>query len=268
MKEKEEHNLGKGILLDLYNHGFIETIYNTNNEKYQQGWILKSGLWSPWYFNLRPLGASPKLAHDIASAMNQMIISKVPNLTQIVGIEMAGVPLASAIGTLNESHCNFIHYSYTRALPGGKPRTPEEAKSKLEKMKIDFGYGGKELVEGRFKDGDNICIVDDMVTNFGSKLIAKYIIEYEMERRGIKNVNLNHVAVVLDREQGADKEAKKQGMNLHSLIKFKTHGLSWLKDIMLPQEYKLISDYQENPQSFNDESTRKAIEEAKIFRGK
>lgn len=277
MQLKEREEKAKTILIDLYRNGFIETIYNTGNKEHQKkGWTLKSGAWSPWYFNLRPVGACPKIVSDITYAMNHMVRDEVPDLSQIVGIEMAGVPLVSAISTASGPGCELIPYSYTRAIPGGKPRTPAEAKKTLSKLKVDFGYGGKELVEGRFENGESLCIIDDMVTDFGSKLIAKYIVEYELERRGIKNVKIEHVAVVLDREQGAKKAAEEHQMHLHPLIKFKTFGLDWLRDIMMPEEWKLINDYQQNPEKYMDHANRdndaeklrmEALENAKIFRG-
>jgi len=188
-----------------------------------------------------------------------MIREEVPGLNQIMGIEMAGVPLVSAIATASGPGCEFIRYSYTRPLPGEKVRTPEQAEKRLEDMGINFGYGGKDLVEGRFRDGENVCIVDDMVTNFGSKLIAKHILEDELKGRGVRDASIDHVAVVLDREQGAEEEARNQGMQLHSLIKFRTQGLGWLKDIMRPEEHKLITDYQTNPVKYQDKALQAEV---------
>jgi hypothetical protein len=201
--------------------------------------------------------------------MNHMIRDEVPELTQIVGIEMAGVPLVSAIGTAQGPGCGFIPYSYTRPLPGKKARNPAEAKLALDQLKELSDYGQKELVEGRFYEGDVFCITDDMVTDLGSKLIAKLIVEWEMEKRGIRRYDLGHVAVVLDREQGGTEEARKNGMFLHSLIKFKTDGLNWLKGVMRPEEHALISDYQSDPKKYMDKSLQeKVLAEADRIRGK
>ena len=258
MKPEERQEFAQRILTDLYHERYIETIFNAEEEKYQKkGWTLKSGLWSPWFFNLRPVGATPRIVSDIAYAMNHLVQDEAPGLTQIVGIEMAGVPLVSAIGLAHGPGCQLIPYAYTRPLPGSKARTPAEAKEALKEL--NFKYGQKELVEGRFEDGDVLCIVDDMVTDFGSKLIAKSILEFEMERRGVRNVDIKHVAVVLDREQGGAGEAASNGMYLHSLIKFKTDGLGWLKGVMLPGEHELISDYQNNPQKYQDEKLQREV---------
>lgn len=275
--EATKQERAQSILKDLYREGYIETLYNTQNPRRQQeGWFLMSAAWSPWYFNLRPVGASPEIVLDISYTMNHMIRDEVPGLTQITGIEMAGTPLVSAIGLAQGPGCELIPYSYTRPFPGKyeKPRNPKDAKKVLERMDIDFGYGGKELVEGRFHNGDVICITDDMVTTFSSKAIAKLKIEYELRRRGVKDVNLDHVAVVLDREFGAAEEAEKHGMQLHALIKFNTYGLGWLKDEMIPEEHELILDYQADPEKYgygdNDPGglRKKVIDEANRIMGR
>lgn len=270
----DENGLAENILIDLYRQGFVQTIYNTKSERHQrEGWELKSGLWSPWFLNLRPLGDSPELASNISWAMNDMIRERVPGLTRMVGIEMAGVPLVSMTGTAGENLNHYIPYAYTRPLPkGAKPRTPELAKAFLSNIALDEEYGQKELVEGTLRSGDVLCITDDMVTNFGSKLIARYIIEHELRRRGIEreSVQINDVAVVLDREQGGDQEAEKYSMRLHSLIKFKTRGLEYLEEPMHPEEFALIADYQQNPDRYQDNEglQREALERANSLRGK
>jgi orotate phosphoribosyltransferase len=271
MDATEKQERARLILQDLYRDGFVETIYNTQTKKHAtEGWTLKNGSWSPWFLNLRPIGARPRLVSDIAYVMNHMVREEVPGLSQIMGIEMAGVPLVSAIGTASGPGCQLIRYSYTRPMQGEKLRNPDQARERLEKMRIDFGYGGKELVEGRFEDGEHICIVDDMVTDLGSKLIAKCQLEYELKGRGVRDVKVEHVTVVLDREQGGEEEARKHGMNLHSLIKFKTFGLEWLRDAMIPQEHQLITNFQTNPKIYqgpDNELKQRALEEAREFRG-
>lgn len=275
MKIQEKEVRSRRILEGLYREGYIESIFTTKNPRFFEGWTLKNGMWSCWYFNLRPVGASPELVADIAESMNLMTQDNVPGLTQILGIEMAGVPLVSAIGTagrFKDPRCRFIPYSYTRALPGGsKPRNPQELEERLTKMEIQFGYGGKELVEGKFRESEVICIVDDMVTDFGSKLMAKMMLGYELKGRGVEKYSANHVAVVLDREQGAAEEAMKHNMHLHPLIRFKTDGLGWLKNVMHPEEHELITGYQSDPKQYQGQDNLlrlRAIEAANKYREK
>ncbi|RLG16240.1 hypothetical protein DRN69_01305 [Candidatus Pacearchaeota archaeon] len=261
MDKKEKQKIAREILEDIYLNGYIETIYNTPNMFHRrEGWVMKNGLWSPWYFNVRPVGSTPKIVAKIGYAMNNMLRDEIPDLTQIVAVEMCGVPLASVVSTAYGEGTEFIPYAYTRPLPGPKVRNPEEAQKILSEFKGDVhGYGSKRLVEGRFKDNDVLCIIDDVVTSFGSKLIAKLITEYEVERQGMKGVSIDHVAVVMDREQGAEGEAKKHGMQLHALIRFKSEGLSWIKDIMYPKDYEIITDYLEDSSKYQDPDFRKKI---------
>ncbi len=261
MDKKEKQKIAKKILEDIYLNGYIETIYNTPDMLHrQQGWIMKSGLWSPWYFNVRPVGSTPGIVAKIGYAMNHLLREEIPDLTQIVAVEMCGVPLASVVGTAYGDGTELIPYAYTRPLPGPKVRNLEEAQKILSKFKGDVhGYGGKKLVEGRFKDNDVLCIVDDVVTSFESKLIARLITKYEIERQGIKDVSVDHVAVVMDREQGAEEEAKKHNMQLHALIRFKSEGLDWVKDIMHPKDYEIIADYLKDPDKYQDPDFRKRV---------
>lgn len=256
--------MAKPILLDMHREGYVETIFNaTNQQKRREGWVLKNKLWSPWFFNMRPVGGSPELVHSIACAMNYLVRDRIPRLDRLVGIEMAGVPLVSVVGTVQGRGCLYIPYAYTRPLPGGeKPRTPEKARELLANFKEGFEYGEKELVEGRIAEGETLCLVDDMVTDFGSKLIAKQIVEYDLARRGIQNVTMQDAAVVLDREQGGEKQAREAGMNLYSLIKFRSQGLGWLRDVMQPAEHDLISQYQDNPQRYQGDKGEGLREEA------
>jgi len=268
VKPEERQEFAQNILTDLYRETYLETIFNTEEEKFlKEGWTLKSGIWSPWFFNLRPIGASPRIVAYIAYVMNHLIQDEVwgERKCTLVGVEMAGVPLVSAIATAQGPGCQLMPYAYTRPLPVNI-RTPLEAEEVLKDF--DYKWGHKSLVEGVFRNGAPLCILDDMVTNFGSKLITRYVLEREMRIRNISNVEIKDVAVVLDREQGGEEEAEKNGMRLHSLIKW-TEGLGWLKNIMLPEEYNLILDYQSDPMKYMDKNLqRKVLEEAQKARTK
>lgn len=266
-KEKQEQ--AKDILQDLYRLGFVETIFNTLDSKHYDGWILKNRSWSPWYLNLRPIGSEPRLLNQIGHSMNLMLQEEVPDLDQIVGVEMAGIPIATISGASDQGQ-RFIPFAYTRPLPEGKVRTLEKAREALARLEEENKYdewGGHQLVEGRLTNNQNLCIVDDMVTDLGSKSIAKEIIFYEVRRLGLKDITCDEIAVVLDREQGAEEAAEKNNMKLHSLIKFRTDGLDWLKEVMHPEEYELINKFQNSPETYQTkEAQQKAIEMGAKYR--
>ncbi len=115
-----EHSL----IIPLYEEKYIQTLWNTNDPvKRAKGWTLKGGLWSPWFFNMRPVGDSPELFFEICSIMSNLIIGtgKKPGL--LIGVEMAGLPLVGGISTVMRWEGFNQRFGYTRPLyknPGEK----------------------------------------------------------------------------------------------------------------------------------------------------
>jgi|SRR3989344_465557 len=257
---------------ELYRRRLHETLFNTQNRRAQeQGWVLKSGKNSPTYFNLRPIGDAPNLLATVSYEMNILICKTMPHVNVLVGVEMAGIPLVATIALANGPGTKAYRFAYTRPLPGTKVRTPDEALKRLDEIYGEsvHGYGQKDLVEGRFYDGDRICIVDDMVTTFGSKMIAKQITRYELDGRGVEDVHIDDVAVVVDREQGAAEEAAKNNMNLQALVRYKSDRcMDVVQDLMHPAEREVMADYLANPAKYdNPVEWQKVLQLAKQVRG-
>lgn len=204
-----------------------------------EGWTLISGLYSPIYIQLRPLISYPAVFDKVCRAMTRLIREECPDITKVVGIAMAGVPLAAGISLVGG-----ISAAFTRKL--------ENVKS-LEALRgaID-SYGEHSMLEGVLEPGDRVALVDDLVTKFDSKLIAMEQVRFELEKRRIPGVECKTVLVVLDREQGGAATAEKEGINLVSLIRFKSVGLPLLNDCMDPKEWQILTDYLEDPAGFQD----------------
>jgi uridine monophosphate synthetase len=232
---EEKELLGKEIMELLYEKRMIRTWYRDE----PKGWTLISGIWSPFYIQLRPLCSFPDLLKKVGSAMGKMIQNEIPGTNRVVGVAMAGIPIATAIALVAETPATF-----TRKLEG--VRTLEDLQVVIKK------YGEHALIEGELEDSDSLVIVDDLVTKFDSKLIGIEQVKFEVERRGLKNVNADAVVVLLDREQGASDIAKEHGIILHSLIPFKSKGINWLADKMSSIELAIIKDYLENPQKYQN----------------
>jgi len=230
----------KEIMAGLYEHGLIKTWLRDKPE----GWKLVSGLWSPFYIQLRSLPSYPSLLKKIGRHMGEMV-EKECNADRVLGIAMAGIPIATAISVGHD-----IPLCYTRKLEGA---------TSLEGLKVAaMKYGEHSMVEGEIKDGDKFVAVDDLVTKFDSKLVAIEQLKMESERRGIE-VECRDVAVIIDREQGAAEIAKKHGIKLHALIPFKSRGIEWLKDFISDKEYEVIKDYLGNSEKYQDEEKRKEL---------
>ncbi len=249
------------VFRELYRHGFVETVFNARDPLRRDGWTLKNGSWSPLYINLRPLGAEPGLAWEVAEALARMLADKVPECDGIVGIDMAGVPLAALVSAAaSQLRGRPLPFLYTRPLPGrGKVRSPEEAREVLGAMRSGpvSGWGGHRLVEGRLEDGARLVLIDDVSTSFGSKAIAREWVRFAAEASGVQ-VTCESAAIIVDREQGAQEQAAAEGMRLFSLIGLKSEGLALLAGLMPPAQHAFLARYLDDPASLQDDAVRAA----------
>lgn len=232
----------------LYEEGMILTWYRDKTD----GWILRNGLWTPYYINLRLLPSYPKLYRLIGNAIGLFLkeLGYEPNgKDRIVGIAMAGIPIADSIALLHR-----IPALYTRKLP-------EDIKTLEDLEKYIVVHGQHALVEGKFYNGDRLAVIDDVVTEFDSKLLAINQVNQEARRRGITDITLQDIVVLLDREQGGKERAQELGYKLHSLIPFISKGLGWLKDRFSPIEYEIITNYAENPQKYQDSELQQYLKQ-------
>ncbi|MFQ5810190.1 MAG: orotate phosphoribosyltransferase [Armatimonadota bacterium] len=242
---EEKEALGKRIVEALYERGLIRTWYRDKPE----GWTLVSGAWSPLYIQLRPVCSHPELLRDVGEGLGRLIREEAPDVTKIVGVAMAGIPLAVAASLSSGLPC-----LYTRKLEG--VRSAEELTEAIQQ------YGEHAMVEGDLAAGDRLVALDDLVTGFDSKLIAVRQVEHEMGRLGLQDVVCRDVAVVLDREQGASQTAEEHDIRLHALVPFATKGLDWLADAMAPLERDTIRSYLTDPDSYQSSEKQAELAQA------
>jgi len=237
--------IGKEIINLLYDAGGIIKIWPKDNAK---GWRLHGDTWSPFYINLRLISSkkNSKIILDrIGKGMSFLIKNEIYEANKLVGVATAGIPIS-------------IITTYISGLPSCYTRKIENVKT-LDDLKIKLKeYGDHDVIEGDLIDGDNIVIVDDLITDGGSKLIAKELIEYAKKEKKI-SITCKNVAVVIDREQGGAEELKEAGLNVHALIPFKTKGIYWLKEKLKTDEFELIKDYLNDDNKYQDEALREKI---------
>ncbi len=232
------------ILKLLYEYRMIRTFYRDKPE----GWTLMSGLYSPLYIQLRPLVSYPSVFQKVCESLTEVLREEAPDITKIVGIAMAGVPLVAGIAVAG-------------SVPAAFTRKMEKVKS-LEDFRYQIqSYGEHALVEGEINDNERLALVDDLVTRFDSKLIALEQVKSELVRRGVQGVRCDTVVVVLDREQGGAESASSNNLNLISLIQFKTLGLKYLKSYMNDFEWRVICDYLDQPEKYQDKSKQMEVAE-------
>lgn len=221
-------SIKKQIMQDVYEKRMLLTSVRDKPD----GWELVSGIWSPFYIQLRILSSYPETLKLVGKAMSMMIEDEMPEVDRVVGLAFAGIPIATAVSMVSS-----IPACHTRKVLGVRSRQD------LDEYLSE--YGQHSLVEGVIESGDTLCIVDDLVTGMESKLLGRAQIQAEIERRELEDVRCNHVAVIVDREQGAETKAASEDLTLHSLIRLVNEGLPMIEELMNGAEYLTIMQYLE-----------------------
>ena len=155
------------------------------NEVFLEGnFTLSSGKKSNYYINMKKAITEPK----ILSTISKLISEKVANddIDKVAGPALGAVPIATAVSLQSDLPLLMIR-------------------------KEKKGYGTSKLIEGELVEGDNVIVVEDVSTTGGSLLKAIKAIQ---DNGG----NVKRAFVVVDRQEGAIEEFKKEGIELEPLI--------------------------------------------------
>lgn len=157
---------------------------------------LKSGLISPFYIDMRIVQSFPGALHSI-TAIYAELLEDLSQDIKLAGIPEAGIPLATAVG-----------YETRRPLIQPRAKVKEHGKGKL--------------IEGDWKPGDKVAIIDDLVAKGDSKLESiQRFKECDLEVVGFY--------LLLDREMGGKEIVEKAGYKLESAMTI-TEALDILLD--------------------------------------
>jgi orotate phosphoribosyltransferase len=233
--------IGDTLLEVLHTNGLIRIWPRDSLD----GWVLHSGIWSPFYVDLRGL-SSLKNARDVLSqvgnAFGEVIRTRAPHITRLVGVSTGGIPIAVATTMMT-------------GIPSCYTRRTDSVRNGPEGADDQKSWGENKHLEGEMSPGDRLLLLDDLITDGSSKLGALGAISKEAERCRL-SVECRDVAVILDRGQGGSQRLKGLGITLHSLIDLRTTGLAWLESRLLPAETEMIRTYLENPLAYRSKEAR------------
>lgn len=164
----------KKMILDLFSIGSIQF----------GSFVLKSGITSPIYIDLRRVISFPKLVKEIRDALWQLASALEFNL--ICGVPYTALPLATAISL--EYHVPM-----------------------LMRRKEIKEYGTKSSIEGIFNKGQFCLVIEDVITT------GQSILETVSPLQNL-GIIVKDICVVLNREQSGVKSLQKNGLSIHSLI--------------------------------------------------
>lgn len=128
---------------------------------------LRSGKISSFYWDKYRFESDPELLSEIIEHMAKILPK---SFDKLAGMELGGIPLATVLSLRIGKPCLFVR-------------------------KVAKDYGTCNLVEGGFKPGEIVAVIEDVITTAGQVVMS-------IEQMRNLGLIVNDVICVIDREQG------------------------------------------------------------------
>lgn len=164
----------------------MELVEIIREKAYIEGeFVLTSGKKSNYYINIKQAYTNPEILRLIAVEISKKLEKL--NCELIAGVELGAVPILAAVSIT--AHKPFLII-----------------------RKEKKGYGAKSLIEGEFQPGQRVVVLEDVTTTGGSVLRAVRLLRQH-------KLICEHVITVVDREEGAFENLKKERVELIPLVR-------------------------------------------------
>ena len=180
----------------MYDRDALQTLIREKALKFGD-FTLASGKTAKYYLDCRQITLDSQGARLIGEGMLDLLEGNMPDL--VGGMAIGADPITAAILTL----------AGVRGIPLRGVMVRKEAKQ----------HGTGKLVEGPFREGESIVIVEDVVTTGGSSLLA---IEC-CEAVGLK---VSRVLAIIDRLEGGREAFAERGYELTTLFTIRDFGIA------------------------------------------